>query len=435
MSDFKRQLLSSQARLQVPWVKVTIGDYTFGVFSRTKSKAKNSDDFYTAYNVQYPNFIQSLEIIKINGQVNQYTLSIIYPVTQFDDPNFFEKVFSSVSNTRKIVFTYGDAAQPTYVYKEEQAIITGVTQSFDLANSKISYTVKAVSSASLCTTGSYSFPHKYGKPSQEIKDIFKNPTYGLKDVFTGMSVGDLDMLIAGGDKEVYLDSKINISIIDYISYLVSCMVPEGSTLNNRSDEIYILTLHDDTTYDQLYANRKVINERELVGPYFMVTKTSTRMEQSDAYVIDVGYNTSTIVTNFSIDKNENYSIFYEYQKKLNPNEYRQTLDDNGNWSEIYAPAISSKNNVHNSTETDDITWWTKITKYPISATIVIQGLLRPAQLMTYVRLNVVFPGGHKHISSGLYIITKQVDKLDASGYRTTLSLTRISGDNDTQGVL
>jgi hypothetical protein len=46
--------------------------------------------------------------------------------------------------------------------------------------------------------------------------------------------------------------------------------------------------------------------------------------------------------------------------------------------------------------------------------------------MQYLRLNVVFPGGNKHISSGLYIITKQLDEISESGYTTTLSLTRIS---------
>jgi hypothetical protein len=78
------------------------------------------------------------------------------------------------------------------------------------------------------------------------------------------------------------------------------------------------------------------------------------------------------------------------------------------------------------TRPEDIIWFTKVTKYPISATLKIQGLLRPAQLMQYIRLNVVFPGGNKHISSGLYIITKQIDDIGDNGYTTTLSLTRIS---------
>lgn len=51
--------------------------------------------------------------------------------------------------------------------------------------------------------------------------------------------------------------------------------------------------------------------------------------------------------------------------------------------------------------------------------------------MTYLRLNVIFPGGgegiRKHISSGLYIVTKQVDDISGNGYKTTLSLTKISG--------
>lgn len=83
------------------------------------------------------------------------------------------------------------------------------------------------------------------------------------------------------------------------------------------------------------------------------------------------------------------------------------------------------------TRSEDIIWWTKLTKYPISATITIQGLLRPAQLMTYLRLNVIFPGGgegiRKHVASGLYIVTKQQDQIDTNGYKTTLSLTKISG--------
>jgi hypothetical protein len=48
--------------------------------------------------------------------------------------------------------------------------------------------------------------------------------------------------------------------------------------------------------------------------------------------------------------------------------------------------------------------------------------------MQYLRLNVIFPGGNKHISSGLYIVTKQVDTINSSGYKTSLSLTRIAGE-------
>ena len=82
------------------------------------------------------------------------------------------------------------------------------------------------------------------------------------------------------------------------------------------------------------------------------------------------------------------------------------------------------------TKATDRVWWTKATQFPINANITVQGLLRPATLMQYVRLNVIFPGGNKHISSGLYIVTRQVDNIGPSGYTTTLGLTRIKGDMD-----
>ena len=67
-----------------------------------------------------------------------------------------------------------------------------------------------------------------------------------------------------------------------------------------------------------------------------------------------------------------------------------------------------------------------MTQMTLRVNVTIKGLLRPAILMNYVKLNVYFYG-RKHISSGIYIITKQRDVVDSSGYRTTLSLTRVSG--------
>lgn len=72
-----------------------------------------------------------------------------------------------------------------------------------------------------------------------------------------------------------------------------------------------------------------------------------------------------------------------------------------------------------------------MTQFPIQATLTIQGLLRPSTLMSYVKVNVYFYS-HKHVSSGLYIITKQVDDIGDSGYKTTLSLTRIGADSDSK---
>ena len=427
MVNERRSLVASNARVQAPWVKVSIGDYTFGVFNKTKASEKDQDGYYyTTFNVQYPNFIQRLEIIKINGQVNQYTLSLTYPVTQTSDPNFFEKVFSSVSKSRKIVFSYGDMSMPTFIYRNEEAIITKVKQSFNIkGGGEINYTVSAVSSAALSAGGSWTFQGLRGKPSDIIKKILKDPKYGLRNLFTGMNLSNIDLLIAGDDKEVNISAKRNISALDYITYLVSCMIPQSFTTGQLvSSDIYILTMHDDTTFDE-----SIIRGTSISGAYFRVERVSYKTNKSDAFQIDIGFgNTGTIVTDFSVVDDENYSLLYDYNTKLDIDPYVQRIDNNGQIQTIWAPTVTSKNDDF-ITRPEDITWWTKMTKYPIKASITVQGLLRPAILMDHVRLNVIYPGGRKHVSSGLYLVTQQRDVIDSSGYRTTLSLTKIAGDN------
>lgn len=417
-------LLSSQARIQTPWVKVTIGDYTFGIFDeKTKSWGKTQAGFYTPFSIQYPQYIKSLQVTKINGQVNKYVLSIDYPITQFDDPNFFEKVFSSVSRTRKIIFTYGDAETPAYIYKNEEAIITKVSQTFNIQGSIISYTVNAVSSAALTTDGSITMPSsgQRVKPSDEIKKLFRT-NKSLQDTFTGMKVSDLDSLIAGDDMAVELESRINISAIDYINYLAGCMIPAG-TAPGISKDIYVMTIYDDsiTNADKTLSRN---------GPYFKVSKVSTIMNPQDAYEIDIGINTATIVRSFSIESNENYSIYYEYQNQLHPENYTRRINSDGLWEDTFAPTSMVRPGSFKTNANDQV-WWTKATQFPINATIQVQGLLRPATLMQYVKLNVIFPGGNRHLASGLYIVTRQVDDISSTGYATTLGLTRIKGDNDT----
>ena len=61
--------------------------------------------------------------------------------------------------------------------------------------------------------------------------------------------------------------------------------------------------------------------------------------------------------------------------------------------------------------------------------MTIKGLLRPALLMEYVNLNIIY-FGKKYVDSGLYIITKQVDNISDRGCRTTLNMTRVDSPED-----
>ena len=418
-------LLGSLTHVEVPFIKVSIGDYTFGVYDKTTSNASDVQGAYKATKIKFPNYVKGLTITKINGQVNKYNLNISFPITTNTDPNFFEKVFSSVSSSRKIVFSYGDMALPSYVYRDEEAIITNVTSVFNAKSPVINYTVEAISSATLLYAGTYTFQARRAKPSTVIEELLRDNKYKLTELFYGMR--DLNKvfdnnLIARDDKVVNIELKTNISIFDYLVYLVSCMTPVSDEGGFGKSGLYVINVIDDMT--GVYQ-----------GPYFTVKKMTTsslRQSALETYTIDVGFPSQNIVTDFSVDNNETYSIYYDYTNSITQEEYRYRINDNGKLEPVYAPLLSSGNAEYKTTEADR-SWWTAVTEYPITAQITLKGLIRPALLMSYVKLNMYY-FGKKHISSGLYVISKQVDTIDESGFRTTLSLVRVAGDDEEENI-
>ena len=190
---------------------------------------------------------------------------------------------------------------------------------------------------------------------------------------------ELSKLIPGRDKTVPVESHTNISVLNQLQYLVDCMIPDSSNFNDLQQYTsYSLRILDDFS-------------GEYGGPYFKIEPVTKNVDDSDAYEIDIGYPTANIVKDFRIKDDENYSIYYQWQKKLNTNEYVSRLDEDGEWEQIYAPIISSKNDKY-LTRISDQLWWSKATQYPIKATIKLKGLLRPSILMSKVKLNVLFYG-------------------------------------------
>lgn len=416
------KLLSSTTRVETPFISVQIGDFVFGIFNQSLEKIIQNNKLYSKVVSVFPNFMQSLSVTKVNGAVNTYTLNMEYKIRAGDDPNLIDKALSSVSKTRKIKLSYGDYSTPTYFFREESAIITKVTSSVNVAASSITYNINCTSEALSLTAGTYSFSKKYAKPSDEIKRILYDKTYGVLEVFYGMRDKNLILakgLIAGDDRPVNIEAQRNITIFNYLNYLVTCM----SNVNDSDSELIKKNRYTLTVYDDL--------SNEFGGPYFKVTKVTDNIPNNnslDTYEIDIGYPGENIVTGFSITNNETYSILYDYSKQIHQADYSYRIDNNGEVGYIYAPVLSNSPNLMKTTEADK-TWWTSMTQYPISAQVTVKGLLRPAILMSYVKLNVLF-FGRKHTSSGYYIITKQQDTVDSSGYRTTLYLTRIKGDPD-----
>ena len=413
-------LLSNASRVEAPFVIVDIGGYTFGGYNGD-SQADSSGNIPLS---TYPNFIQSLNIVKLNGAINTYTLVLKYGIRPGDDPNLLEKVFSKVKSSRSLKLTYGDASIPGYLYKEEEAIISDIRTNFDFNSSSITYTLSCVSKSLNALSGKFSFSRQVAKPSDVIKNLLYDNQYGLLNIFTGMrdkSLVEQQGLIASDDKTVTIEAKKSVTLFDYLNYLVNCMCMNSENPNSTIGlNKYTLVIEDDITsqFNGIYFRVcKVTNNSELVSANAL-----------DTYQIDVGYpSDKNIITGFTIDDNQTYSILYDYSDKIQQSNYVSRIDDEGNIQYIYSPVLTNSSQLMKTTQADK-NWWTQVTQYPITATLTMKGLLRESILMTYVRLNVILYG-RKHISSGTYIITKQTDTLNASGYRTQLNLVRIKGDN------
>lgn len=407
-------LQTTQSVVEAPFVTVTIGDYVFGVY---KNSLKNGK---TVAKVNAPNYVTGLQIIKINGAVNRYTLTMKYGITQYTDPNYIDKVLSSVSDSRKIVFSYGDCNEPSFIYKNEEALITSVTSNVDFKSPSITYTIQAISTSALSMSVVRNWAARHDKPSRIIKELVTNPSYGLKEIFVGMQKANIiesEHLIATDDKTVDLHAKQNTSAFDYLNYLVSSM--ECITDNKA---LYMLDVHD-------------TQEPPMYGCYFTVSKVSTtasRNKNFKAFEVDVGYPTSTFVTGFKLDNNQQWTILYDYQQKNITSNNSYLIDRNGD----IVPYSTNKfiQDVNKGVvESEYQRWWNSVTEFPVKATLEIKGLLRPASLMQYVKINSWFYG-QKYIASGIYIITKQTDTVNQNGYRTVLELLRVANDDNMGGV-
>ena len=196
--------------------------------------------------------------------------------------------------------------------------------------------------------------------------------------------------------------------------MISSSNPSGSALKKSK---YFLSIHDDFT-------------NEVGGTYFKITEVSKdtkTIKSTDTYEIDVNYPGDNFVTQFSLTNDQSWAILYEFEQDVKQEQYTYKINDDGSVSTNYTPSML-KSELTDQMSPSKSTWWTRMTEFPVEATLTIKGLTRPSMLMTYVKLNVLFAGGVKHISSGMYIITKQVDSISNAGYTTTLTLLRVGGD-------
>lgn len=391
--------------VQAPFGEITLGGVSFGTFN-----------VYKGYK-SYPNYVQSIEINKTNGTVNDYTIRLIHQIAPGDNPNYIAELLSS-TGYNKIKIAYGDANSRKY-FIDIDALLIGVSTSFDFANCNITYTLRATSLSYLMATTRLNFPATTNKPSNVILDLIKNQEQLVTDYFTGMrditTVVDLG-LIPTNDKKVQIDAVKNKTVFEYISYLVSLMQDEDESVSDRST--YYLVVNDDTYngIGNIFSIQEVISD--------------SIIPDSLVYEVDVGYPDNNLVYDFSVTTDYAWSMAYSDSQKVT--NYTYEISDIGDLlkksSSVLLPTTLSNNDF-----IIDTNMWKQLTRFPISAKLTVKGLMVPIPLMTYVRVNNYY-FGNKRITSGLYIITEQTDTVSGSGCTTVLGLTRVASDVESIGI-
>lgn len=384
--------------VEAPFGEVTIAGVKFGTYTVA--------NHYTSY----PNYIQSINILKTNGTLNEYTINLIHQISPGDNPNYIAELLSA-QGYNKIKISYGDAASGRY-FQDIEALLTDVKTSFDFTSNTISYTISASSLSYVTATTKLNFPAVTDKPSNVIKNLITDKVLALTDYFTGMKdinrVSELG-LIPSNDKVVEISAVTNKTIVEYLSYLTALMVNENDDLANKST--YYLVLNDlDSAQGNTFKIKEII---------------SGNLKPSDfMYEVDVGYPDKNMIFDFNVTTNYGWVAAYETANKIV--NYNYDMDSSGNIHRQQALNTITATTSASDFRIDENTW-KQLTRFPITATLTTKELIAPIMLLNYIRINNYY-FGQKRLTSGLYIVTEQQDIISGNGCRTILGLTRVASD-------
>lgn len=376
--------------VEAPFAEITIGGFAFGIYE--------GDGRYD----KYPNYIDSINVRKTNGSMNEYTINLIHQVRPGSNPNFIDELLSK-NGYNKIIIRYGDANSGVE-FIDSNALLVGVNVSFDFINCNIKYTLKATSSAVSIASHKRTFSSIEDKPSNIIRDLLYNDANeDLLTAFPRMrdkNFVEKNNLIPNNDSVVEVDEFKNINAVSYLSSLVSIMKSNVDDIVNSN---YMLTINDG---------------------YFKINEISNNYSyDASLYEVNINFPDDNQVFDFSIDTDYSWPIAYEYSGDVS--NYNYDINNIGN-SVTYTTNSShlldfsspSQDSLNNN-------WWKQVTEFPVSAKLTCRGLLSPQLLLTYIKINCIYFGSER-IISGVYIVTGQEDSLSGSGYKTTLSLLRVA---------
>ena len=190
----------------------------------------------------------------------------------------------------------------------------------------------------------------------------------------------------------------------------------GDTGINKTS-IYKIAVYDDLLSEYGGAYFKVVRYRN--------SSEVIDSEDLDYLNVDIGYPDKNSIVSFKVTDSASYALLYDYNENLSASQVSYRIGSDGKPDYSHSSIIMEDHELHKVTEAEK-TWWAKMTSYPVNAKLVIRGLIRNVELLSMIRVNVLFYG-KKHVHSGIYAVNSQIDTVDENGFKTTLTLIRVGG--------
>lgn len=246
-------------------------------------------------------------------------------------------------------------------------MITNVSTSVDFANYTIAYVVKCTSNAVSIAGLTYYFPKKVAKPSSLIWNLVSHGNnYGLHEAFPGLftdntSKSDLYTALANlGDKAVTIEAQENMNPVSYISYLVSCMVPEG-TKDGITTAAYYMNVLDNSKGTTFTVNR--------------IDAGCAIPDNYNVYEVDIGYpdlnNNSNVIYSFGLNNDSSWSLLYNYGSQTDLSDTIYKIDDTGSLFTEKSQNMFTRNKTYTQSS-KQMAWWSNMTQFPVTATLKLK---------------------------------------------------------------
>lgn len=379
--------------VESPYVSVTIGGRVIGI--------KNKD--------KYPDYIQGIYSKKTNGTINEYKVTLIHQIAPGDNPNYIDELIGK-TGYNEIILSYGDSNNNVN-FRDVKCMITNVTTSFDFMGSKITYTLYCTSLSLVTANAKFNYPKVIDKPSNVIHNLLYNSANSmLLEQFPNMrskTYVDSKGFIPTDDRVITIAEVRNTNPLNYLIHLVSLMQNES----DKDKSSYFLSIEDTLG---VFKILEVDNNIQNLNNQFM-------------YEVNVGYPDTNQVYKFNAKTNYAWAMAYNSAPGIN--NYKYTIDNEGELKRLDTKAIYKTNSINSTSGIQNYNLWQQLTSFPVQATLTCRGLIKPLLLLQYVKINVIFQGNER-ITSGVYIITQQEDTVDSQGFRTTLQLLRVAGDDE-----